>query len=177
MNSHQRRAGSPRKHISLSKRWFNTRRMTFSKYAVIKYNNNNRQHIHYLCSVFCRHILLSPGLTLPRLISFQLSIPEGIQATLETQQSNSLLGLNWKCISFVCPNVVDKLVFLASSPHLFYPSQQYLSVIGWRVAYWIWCTPTNEDCAYSRIGLINGRSVCVNAGVKPRVLSGNVFFL
>lgn len=63
-----------------------------------------------------------------------------------------------KCILFVCPNVMDNLVLPASSPPLLCPSQQYLSIIGWRAAFSIWSTPANGKCAYSRIRLINGRS-------------------
>lgn len=125
MARHQHGVFSPWKHILLSKCWRNIWWIIFSKYTVIKYNNNNRHYIHYLSFVSCHSVLLSPALTLPSLISFQLSTWRDSCNTWNTIVQQ-FIRPKLKCILFVCPNAVDNLLLLV--PHLIY------------------CAPVNNIC-------------------------------
>lgn len=128
--TYQHRIFSPRKHILLSKCWCNTLQIIFSKCPVIKYTNNNQHYIHYLCSVFCHPLSLSSALTLPSLISFQLSTwrDSGNTWNITVQQ---FIRPKLKCILLVCRNTADTLGLLASSPHLLCLGQQYSIVPFW----------------------------------------------
>lgn len=62
-------------HFLLSKCWFNTRGTAFAncKILSLKRTVTSRTTVAICVGFFCHRIPLSPGLTLPSLISFQLS--------------------------------------------------------------------------------------------------------
>lgn len=125
---------------------------------LIKYNSNQTYFSLFVLCSLPQHFIIS----CPHLAEFD-PIPALYQKGFSTWNLTvqQFIRSKLKCILFVCPNVADNLLLLPSSPHLLCPSQQYLSITGWRVAFSVGATPANEKCAYSRMRLVNGSSVCV----------------